>query len=194
MKVSFVQILFRARSALGALWVLLLLVFSDPWISTWSALIFVPGLALRFWAAGFIGPVSRSPKITSDRLVTRGPYSLFRHPLYIGNALLVAAGLLFLRPHWILILATGLGFLTLYVLLGIAEEKKLIEKYRIVYDEYRKRVTPFFPVRYVGPLFKGFNSSWAFREWQTLLVVGILWGFAYLRTLVPRIIESVRAM
>lgn len=181
MKVPLDQILFRTRSVLATLWVLLLLVFSDPWISVWSALLFIPGLLVRFWAAGFIGPQSRNRQIATDHLATRGPYSLFRHPLYLGNALLVAAGLLFLQPHWILTVLTAAGFVTLYVLIAKAEEKHLSLKYGKGYDEYRQRVTPLFPRRFEGPLFAGFKLSWALREYQTWIVVGLLYLFAFLR-------------
>lgn len=185
------QILFRARSVIAVLWVLLLLVFSHPWISVWSVLLFLPGLAIRFWAAGFIGPASRKPSISTAEIVTRGPYSLFRHPLYIGNALLVAAGLTLLRPHWILIALTALGFIVLYIIIARTEERKLEDRYGQAYRDYRKRVTPFFPIRYEGPLFKGFNVRLALREWQTWLVVGVLFMFAFLRTyVIPALIQA----
>jgi len=188
MKVSFVQILFRTRSVLATLWVLLLLVFSAPLITWWAPLLFLPGLGIRFWAAGFIGPVSRRSKISSDHLTTRGPYSLFRHPLYIGNALLVVAGLTLLRPHWILTVVTVVVFVVLYILLARAEERKFIDRYGSEYSTYRKRVTPFFPRKYEGPLFKGFNFRWALAEYQTWIVIGILWGLAFVRTLLPGLV------
>lgn len=181
MKASLGQILFRTRGVIAALWVLLLLVFSHPWISVWSGLLFLPGLVIRFWAAGFIGPVSRKPSISIDHLATRGPYSLARHPLYIGNALLVAAGLVLLRPHWILTILTGVGFVILYVFIARAEESRLLKKYGKEYEEYRQRVTPFFPRKLQGSLFVGFKPSWALREWQTWVVVGLIYLLAFLR-------------
>ena len=181
MKASLGQILFRTRGVLATLWVLLLLFFSHPWISVWSGLLFIPGLAIRFWAAGFIGPQSRKPEISTDRLTTSGPYAFFRHPLYIGNALLAAAGLILLRPHWILIVLSAVGFIILYVFIARAEESRLLKKYGKEYEEYRQRVTPFFPRRLEGPLFAGFKSSWALREWQTWVVVGLLYLLAFLR-------------
>jgi len=182
------QTLFRTRSVLATLWVLLLLAFADPWISIWSALAFLPGLAIRFWAQGFIGPQSRKRDITTDRLTTSGPYAVFRHPLYVGNGLLVAAGLTLLRPHWILIILTALGFVLLYVLVGKAEERKLAERYGDEYEEFCRRVTPFFPKRFVGPLFAGFNLRWALNEYNTWIWVALLYLLAFLRTLLPKLI------
>ena len=151
---------------------------------------FIPGLAIRFWAAGFIGPQSRKPEISTDRLTTSGPYALFRHPLYIGNALLVAAGLILLRPHWTLILLTAVGFIILYVLIGRAEERKLLDKYGDEYRAYRRRVTVLFPRRLQDSLFAGFKLSWALREWQTWVVVGLLYLLAFLRTtVIERLVE-----
>lgn len=184
------EILFRSRSIIAGLWILMLLVFSNPWISVWSFLLFLPGLAIRFWAAGFIGPASRKPSISTAEIVTRGPYSLFRHPLYIGNALLVAAGLVLLSPHWVLIVLTAIGFILLYTIIARTEERKLEARYGKAYRDYRKRVTPFFPIRYEGPLFKGFNSRLALREWQTWLSVGVLAVFALLRAYVIPILVN----
>lgn len=190
MKASLGQTLFRTRSALAALWVFVLLAFAHPWISLWSALLFLPGLAIRFWAAGFIGPVSRNPKISNESLVTRGPYSLSRHTLYIANGLLVGAGLALLQPHWILISLTSAGFIVLYILIGKAEEKSLAERFGKDYEMYKKRVKLFFPKIFRGSFFKGFNPLWALREWQTWLVVGLLFGFASLRLYVaPELIH-----
>lgn len=180
MKASFTQTLFKYRAGIGALWALVLLIFADPWISLYSVLLFLPGLGLRFWAAGFIGPTSRKPVISTDRLNTRGPYSIFRHPLYIANALLVAAALALLRTHWILTLITCVGFVVLYVLIGRGEERKLTEKYGDEYTEFKKRVTPFFPLKFEGPLFKGFNARWALREYNTWLTVAGLYLAAFL--------------
>ncbi|MEA3311381.1 MAG: isoprenylcysteine carboxylmethyltransferase family protein [candidate division WOR-3 bacterium] len=188
MKVPLDQILFRIRSVLATLWVLLLLVFSDPWISVCSALLFIPGLLVRFWAAGFIGPQSRDRQIATDHLATRGPYALFRHPLYVGNALLVAAGLALLRPYWILIVLTAVGFVLLYLLIGRAEERKLAERYGDEYEEFCRRVTPFFPKRFVEPLFAGFNLRWALNEYNTWIWVALLYLLAFLRTLLPKLI------
>jgi protein-S-isoprenylcysteine O-methyltransferase Ste14 len=190
LKASLGQILFRTRGVIATLWVLLLFVFSHPWISVWSGLLFLPGLAIRFWAAGFIGPQSRKPDISTDSLTTSGPYALFRHPLYIANALLVAAGLALLRPHWILTVLTGLGFVILYVFIARAEESRLLKTHGKEYEEYHQRVTPFFPRRLEGSLFAGFKPSWAFREWQTWVVVGLLYLVAFLRaTVIERLIE-----
>lgn len=173
--------LFRTRGLIATLWILLLLVFADPWISLWSVLAFLPGLGMRFWGAGFIGPASRNRKITTVHLVTTGPYAIFRHPLYVGNGLLVAAGLVLLRPHWILLVLTGVGFLALYVLIGRAEERRMSEHYGETYVNYKKRVSILFPKKIAGPLFRGFNWGWAVREYQTWVVVGLLYLLAFLR-------------
>jgi len=185
LKASADSILFRIRSVLATLWVLLLLVLADPWISLWSALAFLPGLLIRFWAQGFIGHQSRKRNITTDTLTTSGPYAIFRHPLYIGNGLLAAAGLILLRPHWILICLTALGFLVIYLFVSKAEEHKMLERYGDKYETYRQRVTPLFPRRYIGSLFRGFNPDWALSEYNTWIWVGLLYLLAFLRTLLP---------
>jgi hypothetical protein len=89
--------------------------------------------------------------------------------------------LVLLRPQWILILLTAVGFLTLYALIAKAEEKCLSLKHGKEYAEYRRRVSPLFPRRFEGPLFAGFKLNWALGEYQTWVVVGLLYLLAFLR-------------
>src|SRR5688572_10363092 len=63
---------------------------------------FVAGASLRFWATLYIGARK------SDEVVSEGPYSLCRHPLYLGSVLLVLSGALFLKS---LVFAVAMGLL-----------------------------------------------------------------------------------
>jgi isoprenylcysteine carboxyl methyltransferase (ICMT) family protein YpbQ len=87
--------------------------------------IILAGLATRFWASGYIGIEGRAREIGASRRIATGPYRILRHPLYIGNFLLVAGMLISLRPAVWLAVAVLAGFVAEYVLIIAAEEKDL---------------------------------------------------------------------
>ena len=77
------------------------------------------------------------------KLVTKGPFRLIRHPLYVSYILIVAGLSLILLSYWLLIPA-------LCVIVGIyptakAEEKALTEQFGEEYVEYKQRVSMFVP-------------------------------------------------
>jgi isoprenylcysteine carboxyl methyltransferase (ICMT) family protein YpbQ len=172
------RFLFRWRGVIGfaAFWVVLAL--GRPSVRT--CLMGVPflltGLALRFWAMGFIGPEARAREIGASRLVTDGPYRWLRHPLYLGNFLLVAGMLMALRPvAWLALLAVVL-FLMEYWLIGRAEERFLGE-WRIANGELRTGAEGTGSVD--GQ--PGFRLRRASAEWRTWVVVAVAWGLALAR-------------
>ena len=80
------------------------------------------GLAIRFWASGYIGIAGRVREIDARQRLASGPYRLLRHPLYIGNFLLVAGMLVALRPAVWLAAVVLVGFTLEYGVI-IAEEE-----------------------------------------------------------------------
>jgi protein-S-isoprenylcysteine O-methyltransferase Ste14 len=134
-----------ARSCLAGLWFVL------------------PGLALRFWAMGFIGPGARSSEIGGKERVVSGPYRLLAHPLYTGNLLLVCGMLLALRPvPWFVPAVLG-GFLVEYGLFAAAEQRHL--------SAGLPAASP------------GFGLRGALAEWRTWLYVGMGWLLALAKAL-----------
>jgi len=109
--------------------------------------IFVLGLLLRVWAQQHIRRRLKAPK----HLVTTGPYSLVRNPLYIGNILMclgvtVVSELLWLVP------ATVLWCVVLYSIVVRHEEERLLRRYGEPYRRYALEVPRWFPL------------SWHFRN------------------------------
>ncbi len=92
----------------------------------------------RLWALLYI---SGHKKRT---LVTTGPYSMVRHPLYVFSFIgVVGIGL---ASENLLVLALLLAFYALYYPFAIrAEEKKLIQKFGEAYVEYMAAVPAFLP-------------------------------------------------
>ena len=142
---------FRWRGAVGALVlapVAVMTVLSTPPLaadSWWQIPIramawtcFLSGAALRFWATLYIGGRK------DDELVTSGPYSLCRNPLYVGSLLLGVAAGLFLESV-ALSLAMVL-MLAIYQQTAVrAEENVLRARHGHEFDEYSRRVPRFWP-------------------------------------------------
>ena len=137
------RVLVRWRGVIGALAFGVVFWLARPTFA--SCLLGVPflvaGLAVRFWASGYIGIEGRVREIggrreergrrreeggaTGSRIVS-GPYRLLRHPLYIGNFLLVAGMLLALRPPLWLGAVVLAGFVLEYAMIVVEEERDLV--------------------------------------------------------------------
>ncbi len=86
------------------------------------------GLAIRVWVAGQV-PKGTSGRNTAegqvaDTLNSTGPYSLVRHPLYVGNFLMWVSVALFTQTLWAILLAIGF-FWFVYERIMLAEEEFL---------------------------------------------------------------------
>jgi len=92
----------------------------------------------RLWSLMFISGYK------SNSLITEGPYSIVRHPLYFFS--FIGAVGIGLASENVLILALIIGFYLFYYPFTIlAEEQKLTEKFGQSYIEYMKKVPRFFP-------------------------------------------------
>jgi protein-S-isoprenylcysteine O-methyltransferase Ste14 len=95
-----------------------------------SIILLIPGVTIWIWSVVLI-----LTEVPGQKLITSGPYSLVKHPLYTGVALLVLP--------WIgLLLNTWLGVLIgiiLYVASRIfspEEERTLAKAFGAAWDEY----------------------------------------------------------
>ena len=142
---------FRWRGAVGVVVLVpafLATLFSTPLVPTWSWMdvllglagwaAFVAGAALRFWATLYIGGRKERD------LVTDGPYSLCRNPLYGGSLLLmVAAGLLMKS---LVFVAAVAAVAVVYLLTTVpVEEEYLRATHGDAFDRYRARVPAVVP-------------------------------------------------
>ena len=92
----------------------------------------------RLWALMYIGGLKRR------ELITNGPYSIVRNPLYVSS--LIGAIGIGLASENLLILAVILLFYLLYYPFTIlAEERKLTKKFGSDYIEYTRCTPRFFP-------------------------------------------------
>lgn len=99
-----------------------------------SIVVLVPGLTIWVWSVVLI-----TRKVPRGELITSGPYSLVRHPLYTGVALLALPWIGFILNTW---LGAVIG-IVLYIgsrIFAPAEEAGLSKAFGVTWDEYRKSV------------------------------------------------------
>ena len=127
------RFLFRWREVIGLAAFGVVFWLARPTVGSCSAglALVLAGLAVRFWASGYLGIEGRAREIGASRRIVSGPYRLLRHPLYIGNFLLVAGMLVALRPPLWLGAVVLVGFVVEYTLIVVAEEKDLTAKWKV---------------------------------------------------------------
>ncbi|SMG27326.1 methyltransferase family protein [Dethiosulfovibrio salsuginis] len=131
------------------------------------------GQALRFWAVGCI-VLYRGEKVKADRLVTWGPYSLARNPLYVANGL-IGLGWGLMSGFWGLLLFAVI-FVGLYGILIVPwEEGFLRKKFGKSYLSYCRSVGPFYPLKWPPKVRSGpFDSSVIWRSEVHSVIVTLL--------------------
>jgi protein-S-isoprenylcysteine O-methyltransferase Ste14 len=136
-RTSWQKVARRVRVPLGFVVAAVFLIFARPSWHTlaWSALLVMPGLWLRAYAAGY---VKKNAELTRT-----GPYSYTRNPLYLGSmgiafGFAVAAGRIWLGVLLIVL------FLAIYVPTILSEETFLRTTFPS-FGEYARRVPRLLP-------------------------------------------------
>ena len=99
-----------------------------------SIILLVPGLTIWIWSVVLI-----LIKVPKKELITHGPYSLAKHPIYTGVALLVLPWIGFLLNTWLGVLMGTV----LYIgsrLFSPEEEEILSKTFGSAWDEYSQEV------------------------------------------------------
>ena len=103
-------------------------------LKTISIIILIPGITIWIWSVVLI--LTKAPK---QELISNGPYSLVKHPLYTGVALLVLPWIGFLLNKWLGVL---IG-IVLYIgsrVFAPEEETILSKTFGTNWDEYCNKV------------------------------------------------------
>jgi protein-S-isoprenylcysteine O-methyltransferase Ste14 len=101
-------------------------------------LLFLAGAGMRWWATLYVGGRK------SNTLVTDGPYSITRHPVYLGTFLLTLAVGAF-SQSLSLVLATVAARLAYVGVTVPPEERRLRTQHGAAFDAYAQRVPRFLP-------------------------------------------------
>ena len=101
-------------------------------------LVLLAGLAIRIWCIFYIGGRK------SQQIVTQGPYSICRNPLYVGTFLLaIGAGLCF-ENLIMLALCAPIVLITHFLVVRM-EEAHLEASFGEEYRRYKRRVPRYWP-------------------------------------------------
>jgi protein-S-isoprenylcysteine O-methyltransferase len=126
----------QARIALPAL-----PVFATGIVLVWA------GVALYIWAVQTLGTSFRTSVTLLDgqRLITRGPYRILRHPAYTGG-ILIFAGIGLDIGNWLSFAAMTLAAVTAYAVRIRVEEKALRERFGAEFEANKKRTWAVIPL------------------------------------------------
>jgi protein-S-isoprenylcysteine O-methyltransferase Ste14 len=142
---------------------------AHPWL---GAPLVAAGLALRLWAAGHIGLVSRTRAADGGPLVQAGPYARVRNPLYLANlSIFFGLGVV----AWPAVLWMLPPMLVHYHLVVRWEEAVLFERLGAPYAAYLATVPRWLPRARAANRAAGWSLARAARSergtWVALLIV-----------------------
>lgn len=144
------KLLFKYRSYTPLPFIFLMIFFMDPTAaSIVSGLIFVlAGESIRIWAVSYAGSETRvTGEVGASVLVTQGPYSLLRNPLYIGNILIYSGfGIMSYALFPYLLIAAICFFIFQYYFIILNEEDYLRQTYTEKFLIYCNSVNRFLPL------------------------------------------------
>lgn len=109
------------------------------WVGLGGAMLVI-ALGFRIWSIRMLGTAFTSVVETSEnqRIVTSGPYSLVRHPSYLG-ALVATMGIaIFLRAWFGAVVAAAAMTLAYFYRINV-EEKELVRAFGDAYVEFQGR-------------------------------------------------------
>jgi len=102
------------------------------------------GIGLAVWARVYLGRNWGMPMSVKENpeLVTGGPYSYIRHPIYSGVFLAIFGSALASNAWWLIVFAPTLLY---FVFSAKSEEKLMLQQFPDQYPEYMKRTKAFIP-------------------------------------------------
>jgi len=167
-----------SRQTLGLLLTVLFAVIAQPvsWLFYSASVIVLAGIAVRLWASGFI--------LKNEELATNGPYALVRHPLYVGNILILFAFAAASGIWWTFLIVVA--FLWFYYPTAIEyEDRKLSRKFESSWHAFAEQTPALLP-RFTNRV-RGGDAQWSMKKSMTnnlepVIVVFLLSCFVYIYT------------
>ncbi|MDQ3194480.1 MAG: isoprenylcysteine carboxylmethyltransferase family protein [Bacteroidota bacterium] len=146
---EFGEFFFRYRSYIPLPFILVMLLFMEPAFTSIliGLVVALSGEAIRIWSVSLAGSETRTTSgVGGTYLVTQGPYSIVRNPLYVGNILIYTGiGIMSFALFPYLQIFAFLFFLFQYYCIILAEENFLATKFGDVFTEYKNTVNRFLP-------------------------------------------------
>ncbi|MDQ6781228.1 MAG: isoprenylcysteine carboxylmethyltransferase family protein [Candidatus Eremiobacteraeota bacterium] len=149
------RLVFKNRGLLLVPIAVVLLAFGRPTLE--SAIVGIAvavcGELVRIWAVGYSGVTTRADIVTAPTLVTAGPYSRMRNPLYVGNTIIAlgfwiafsgASGLAATLLMLVVVAALVVG---VYATIIPLEEAYLEGQFGKPYRLYKEKVPRIVPAR-----------------------------------------------
>ncbi len=114
------------------------------WMVLFGLVVMIGGTWFNIWGRYYLGSNwANQIKIYKDHnLVTTGPYSIVRHPLYASLIWMFYASSI-IYANWAVFVATSMIFVPFMYYRAKQEEKLLVEQFG-EYERYRKKVGMFF--------------------------------------------------
>jgi protein-S-isoprenylcysteine O-methyltransferase Ste14 len=144
------EFFFKYRSYTPLPLIFVMILFINPTIISFIAGLFVAfsGELIRIWSVGYAGSETRTTESAGgSNLVTQGPYSKLRNPLYLGNIMIYAGiGIMSNSLFPYLQIFALIYFYFQYYTIIITEEDYLASTFKNSYDLYKKCVNKFIPL------------------------------------------------
>ncbi len=142
-------IFFKHRSYIPIPFLLVMLIFMKPTLLSIiiGLIIAVCGELIRIRSVSLAGSETRTTSgVGGTFLVTQGPYSILRNPLYAGNILIYTGlGIMSLALFPFLQIFSFLFFFFQYYCIILAEEEFLSQKFGDKFTKYCETVSRFIP-------------------------------------------------
>lgn len=140
----------RLRLLLGYIVILGAFFVNEGYLNWWALPLVILGSAIRMWSAGTL--------VKTRELSTDGPYALSRNPLYLGTFIAGVGLALFVHSIWLL----AFFVITFYLAYSAQiswEEKVLRREHGEAFEDYKREVGRFFPLKWPKGLLRG-SFSW----------------------------------
>lgn len=117
---------------------------SAPWLQGIGLVLVMLGLALAVWARGYLGRNWGMPMTekADPELVTTGPYSSIRHPIYSGLILAMAGTAVAIGLYWLIVVAVLGGY---FIYSAIMEERYMARIFPGTYPRYKDETKMLIP-------------------------------------------------
>jgi protein-S-isoprenylcysteine O-methyltransferase Ste14 len=141
------QILFKYRSYTPIPFLVVMILIARPTVVSFilGIVLVILGELTRLWGVSYAGSETRTTgTVGATYLVTSGPFSHVRNPLYLGN-MIMYFGFGIISNSLVLASIGLLYFLFQYSLIVSLEEESLFKKFLDEYVEYYSEVPRFIP-------------------------------------------------